>query len=223
MKPNILIVEDQKDIRELLSFYLLKEGFSVEMASNGQVALDKVGEVFFDLIIVDVMMPIMDGITFVKELKNFRDIPVIMLTAKQENKDILDGFALGVDDYMTKPFDPQELIARVRAILKRCSVNTSNIITIGNLLFDSDKCELRYYDEQIHLPLKQFELLFELAKKPNQIFSRELLLEKIWGMSYEGFDRTVDVHIKRIRENLQSIPEIKIITHRGLGYKLEVK
>ena len=145
-----------------------------------------------------------------------------MLTAKGESKDKLKGFDLGVDDYVTKPFDPDELMARIRTILKRYSINSQNIITIGDVTFDGDKCEIVYKEKVIHLPLKQFELVFELAKKPNHIFSREQLIERIWGMGYDGFDRTVDVHIKRIRENLGFIPDFEIVTVRGLGYKLKV-
>ena len=169
------------------------------------------------------MMPVMDGFELVENLKEFKDVPVIMLTAKGESKDKLRGFSVGADDYVVKPFDPTELMARVRAVLKRYSVNTSNIIKLNEVEFDGEKYEIRYKDEMIHLPLKQFELVFELAKHPEQIFSREQLIEKIWGMDYDGFDRTVDVHIKRIRENLGHLPGFKVVTVRGLGYKVEVE
>jgi DNA-binding response OmpR family regulator len=222
MKARILVVDDEKDIRELISFYLLKEGFDVLEASNGEEALEIFENEYIDLGVIDVMMPVMDGFELVEEVKSFKDVPMIMLTAKAESKDKLRGFSVGVDDYVIKPFDPSELIARVKAILKRYSINASNSIQIHDVEFDGDKYEIRYNGESIHLPLKQFELVFELVKNPNQIFSREQLIEKIWGMDYDGFDRTVDVHIKRIRENLGHLPGFKVVTVRGLGYKVEV-
>ncbi len=223
MKSKILVVDDEEDIRVLIGFYLEKEGFEMIEASDGAEALKKVENEYIDLAIVDVMMPVMDGFTFVEEMKEFKDIPVIMLTAKSQSADKLRGFSLGIDDYVTKPFDADELMARVKTILKRYSINASNIITIHDVIFDGDKYEIRYKDEKIHLPLKQFELVFELAKNPNQIFTREQLIEKIWGMDYDGFDRTVDVHVKRVRENLGHLPGFKVVTVRGLGYKIEVE
>lgn len=223
MKSKILIVDDEEHIRELIRFYLDKEGFSVLEAENGETALELVENEYVDLAIVDIMMPVMNGFDFVEEMKEFKDIPVIMLTAKSQSADKLRGFSLGIDDYVTKPFDPEELLARVKTILKRYSINSQNIIQINDVVFDGDKYEIRYLDQTIHLPLKQFELVFELAKNPNQIFTREQLIEKIWGMDYGGFDRTVDVHIKRIRENLGHLPGFKVVTVRGLGYKIEVE
>jgi DNA-binding response OmpR family regulator len=222
MKSRILVVDDEEHIRELIRFYLDKEGFSMIEAKNGEEALEKVENEYVDLAIVDVMMPVMDGFDFVEAMREFKDIPVIMLTAKSQSADKLRGFSLGIDDYVTKPFDPDELMARIKTILKRYSINSQNIIKIHDIVFDGDKYEIRYKDEIIHLPLKQFELAFELAKSPNQIFTREQLIEKIWGMDYDGFDRTVDVHIKRIRENLGHLPGFKVVTVRGLGYKIEV-
>lgn len=223
MKSKILVVDDEEPIRELVRFYIEKEGLEMIEASDGVEALEKFENDYCDLAIVDVMMPRMDGWELVSEMKDIRDIPVIMLTAMGETNDKLKGFDLGVDDYVVKPFDPDELMARVKTILKRYSINSQNIIKIGQTTFDGDKCEINYKDQSIHLPLKQFELVFELAKKPNHIFSREQLIEKIWGMDYDGFDRTVDVHIKRIRENLGFIDDFKVVTVRGLGYKLESK
>ena len=220
MKSKILIVDDEEHIRELIRFYLDKEGFSVVQAASGEEALHLLENEYIDLAIVDIMMPVMDGFQLVEEMK---DIPVIMLTAKSQSADKLRGFSLGIDDYVTKPFDPDELLARVKTILKRYSINSQNIVTLHDVVFDGDKYEIRYKDQTIHLPLKQFELAFELAKNPNQIFTREQLIEKIWGMDYDGFDRTVDVHIKRIRENLGHLPGFKVVTVRGLGYKIEVE
>ncbi len=223
MKSKIMVVDDEMHIRELVRFYLDKAGFDTIEAANAEEALDIVENQYIDLAVVDIMMPGMDGFELVEQMRQYREFPVIMLTAKSQSKDKLRGFSLGIDDYVTKPFDPDELMARVKTILKRYSINSSNVVKIGDVIFDGDKYEVRYQDQIIHLPLKQFELAFELAKSPNQIFTREQLIEKIWGMDYDGFDRTVDVHIKRIRENLGHLPGFKVVTVRGLGYKIEVE
>lgn len=223
MKSKIMVVDDEMHIRELVRFYLDKAGFDTIEAANAEEALDIVENQYIDLAVVDIMMPGMDGFELVEQMRQYREFPVIMLTAKSQSKDKLRGFSLGIDDYVTKPFDPDELMARVKTILKRYSINSSNVVKIGDVIFDGDKYEVRYQDQIIHLPLKQFELAFELAKNPNQIFTREQLIEKIWGMDYDGFDRTVDVHIKRIRENLGYLPGFKVVTVRGLGYKIEVE
>ena len=223
MKSKIMVVDDEMHIRELVRFYLDKAGFDTIEAANAEEALDIVENQYIDLAVVDIMMPGMDGFELVEQMRQYRELPVIMLTAKSQSKDKLRGFSLGIDDYVTKPFDPDELMARVKTILKRYSINSSNVVKIGDVIFDGDKYEVRYQDQIIHLPLKQFELAFELAKNPNQIFTREQLIEKIWGMDYDGFDRTVDVHIKRIRENLGHLPGFKVVTVRGLGYKIEVE
>lgn len=223
MKSKIMVVDDEMHIRELVRFYLDKAGFDTIEAANAEEALDIVENQYIDLAVVDIMMPGMDGFELVEQMRQYREFPVIMLTAKSQSKDKLRGFSLGIDDYVTKPFDPDELMARVKTILKRYSINSSSVVKIGDVIFDGDKYEVRYQDQIIHLPLKQFELAFELAKNPNQIFTREQLIEKIWGMDYDGFDRTVDVHIKRIRENLGHLPGFKVVTVRGLGYKIEVE
>lgn len=223
MKSKIMVVDDEMHIRELVRFYFDKAGFDTIEAANAEEALDIVENQYIDLAVVDIMMPGMDGFELVEQMRQYREFPVIMLTAKSQSKDKLRGFSLGIDDYVTKPFDPDELMARVKTILKRYSINSSNVVKIGDVIFDGDKYEVRYQDQIIHLPLKQFELAFELAKNPNQIFTREQLIEKIWGMDYDGFDRTVDVHIKRIRENLGHLPGFKVVTVRGLGYKIEVE
>ena len=223
MKSKIMVVDDEMHIRELVRFYLDKAGFDTIEAANAEEALEIVENQYIDLAVVDIMMPGMDGFELVEQMRQYREFPVIMLTAKSQSKDKLRGFSLGIDDYVTKPFDPDELMARVKTILKRYSINSSNVVKIGDVIFDGDKYEVRYQNQIIHLPLKQFELAFELAKNPNQIFTREQLIEKIWGMDYDGFDRTVDVHIKRIRENLGHLPGFKVVTVRGLGYKIEVE
>ena len=223
MKINILIVEDEKEIREGVSEYLSEVGYNIISAEDGLQAIELFENNKIDLVILDIMLPKANGFVVLNKIRQESNVPVIMLTAKGESKDKLRGFSVGADDYVVKPFDPTELMARVRAVLKRYSVNTSNIIKLNEVEFDGDKYEIRYQSEIIHLPLKQFELVFELAKHPDQIFSREQLIEKIWGMDYDGFDRTVDVHIKRIRENLGHLPGFKVVTVRGLGYKVEVE
>ena len=223
MKSKIMVVDDEMHIRELVRFYLDKAGFDTIEAANAEEALDIVENQYIDLAVVDIMMPGMDGFELVEQMRQFREFPVFMLTAISQSIDMLRGFSLGIDDYVTKPFDPDELMARVKTILKRYSINSSNVVKIGDVIFDGDKYEVRYQDQIINLPFIQFELAFELAKNPNQIFTREQLIEKIWGLDYDGFDRTVDVHIKRIRENLGHLPGFKVVTVRGLGYKIEVE
>ncbi len=223
MKLNVLVVDDEQAILELVGYHLNKAGYEVFKASHGNQALDIIENQRIDFAIIDIMMPIMNGFDLVREIKFFKeDLPILMLTAKSSSVDKLKGFELGIDDYLTKPFEPLELLARIQAILKRYQINQEQRILIKDTLFDGASATIKYHDQVFQLPLKQFQLAFLLASKPNQIFTREQIIESIWGMDYEGFDRTVDVHIKRIRENLSSIPDFKIITMRGLGYKLEV-
>lgn len=223
MKVNVLVVDDEQAIVELVSYHLNKAGYQVFQASHGNQALDIVENNRIDFAIIDIMMPIMNGFELVREIKYFKDnLPILMLSAKSAAVDKLKGFELGVDDYLTKPFEPLELLARIQAILKRYQINQEQIIQIHDTVFDGQSATIKYHEEVYQLPLKQFQLAFLLASKPNQIFTREQIIETIWGMDYDGFDRTVDVHIKRIRENLAAIPDFKIVTMRGLGYKLEV-
>ena len=223
MGTKILVVDDDRNICELLKLYLENDGYTVFVANDGQEAVEMFQSKAPELVLLDIMLPKMDGWQVCREIRKTSNTPIIMLTAKGETFDKVLGLELGADDYVTKPFDPDELMARVKTILKRYSINSSNVVKIGDVIFDGDKYEVRYQDQIIHLPLKQFELAFELAKNPNQIFTREQLIEKIWGMDYDGFDRTVDVHIKRIRENLGHLPGFKVVTVRGLGYKIEVE
>ncbi len=222
-KNKVLIVDDEANICELIRLYVEKEGYNAIIATDGAKAVEKFMQEKPDMVLLDIMLPVKDGWQVCREIRAVNDTPIIMLTAKGESKDKLRGFSSGVDDYVVKPFDPNELMARVKAIMKRYDINTSHIVRLNEVELDGDKYEIRYKDECIHLPLKQFELLFELAKHPNQIFSREQLIEKIWGMDYDGFDRTVDVHIKRIRENIGHLPGFNVVTVRGLGYKVEVE
>jgi two-component system OmpR family response regulator len=174
-----------------------------------------------DLAVIDVMMPRMDGGELCQEIRREWDIPVLMVTAKGESSDKIKGFTLGTDDYLVKPFDPLELVMRVKALFKRYQIASSQTIALGNLRLDARKMEALINGEHISLPRKEFELLFKLASYPGQIFTRSQLIEQIWGIDYEGYDRTVDVHIKRLRERLSPYDlSFRIDTVRGLGYRL---
>ena len=223
MNDLIMIVEDDPYISHFLQMSFEQEGYRILMTSQGHEALSLFYSHQPDIVILDLGLPDMDGLEIIEEIRKISAKPIIVVSARLEEQEKIKALDLGANDYVVKPFDPTELMARVRAVLKRYSVNTSNIIKLNDVEFDGEKYEIRYLDETIHLPLKQFELVFELAKHPDQIFSREQLIEKIWGMDYDGFDRTVDVHIKRIRENLGHLPGFKVVTVRGLGYKVEVE
>lgn len=220
---EILIVDDDEKILQLVNIHLSREGYNVIKASNGIEALDLIEDDLPDLAIVDVMMPEMDGFTLTKELRTM-DIPVLLLTAKGELADKEKGFLAGSDDYVVKPFEPKELLFRIRAILRRYDKSTDSIIHIGSLIINRQSYEVSVGKKTLLLPLKEFELLSVLASRVNQVFTRELLIDRVWGMNYEGDDQTLNVHIKRLREKFRSIaPDIKITTIRGVGYKLEVE
>lgn len=221
---RIMVVDDDADIRELIRVYLAREGLTVMQASNGQEALSMLETTPADLVVLDIMMPLMDGWELCRELRaQYIDLPLLMVTAKSESVHKVKGFQLGTDDYLVKPFDPVELVMRVKALLKRYRINASQTITLGNVIIDRTAFEVRIQDQRLALPLKEFELLYKLASYPAQIFTRTQLIEQIWGMDYEGDDRTVDVHIKRLRERFESLTEeFRITTIRGLGYRLEV-
>ncbi len=219
---NVLVVDDDDHIRELISIFLSGEGYSVIEAENGEKALTLLESNQIQIAVVDVMMPEVDGYEFTKELKRFYDIPVLMVTAKGESQDKLKGFDLGVDDYVVKPFDPLEMVARVKALLRRYQILVDKNLHVGNLIINQIKYEIAVDEHSIMLPLKEFELLFKLASQGGRIFTRNDLIEQIWGLDYEGDERTVDVHIKRVRERLREInATVEIVTVRGLGYKLE--
>lgn len=220
---KILVVDDDPHFRELVKIVLRKEGFAVHEAADGLDALSKLETVKADLAILDVMMPNMDGFELCRELREGYDIPLLMLTAKGETSEKVKGFQLGTDDYLVKPFEPMELVARVKALLKRYQIIASQNVQIGKLVMNQKNYEVTSGDEKITLPLKEFELLFKLAGQPGRTFSRDMLIEDIWGYDFEGNERTLDVHINRLR---QRFPEgkstFKITTIRGLGYRLEV-
>ncbi|GAA3649496.1 response regulator transcription factor [Asaccharospora irregularis] len=220
---TILVADDDKNIRELISVVLKNENFNIKKASNGQQAIDIIENEKIDLAIVDIMMPIKDGYTLTKEIRECCDIPILMVTAKRESYDKLKGFELGIDDYMVKPFDVLELLARVKAMLRRCKMFSSDILNIGDLELNHSEYSLKIKGENVNLASKEFQVLFKMSNFPGKIFTRNELIENIWGIDYMGDNRTVDVHIKRLREKLQkSRSNISINTVRGLGYKLEV-
>ncbi|MEH7109312.1 response regulator transcription factor [Bacillus sp. JJ1764] len=221
---KLLLVDDDENIRELVLLFLKKEGFEVYEASDGVEALKVLEKMKADLAIIDIMMPNMDGWELCRELREFQDIPILMLTAKGETSQKIKGFNLGADDYLVKPFDPLELVVRVKALLKRYKIAVSQTIIIGDFQLDRKTHEIFYRNQKCTIPLKEFELLFKLASYPGKTFSRESLIEDIWGYDYEGDERTVDVHIKRVRERFSEteVP-FRIQTVRGLGYRLEEK
>lgn len=230
---KILLVEDEDNIARLISHNLQKEGFQVEREISGKKALYKLNCVKFDLVILDIMLPELDGLEVLKYIRNNiteRHVPVIMLTAKSEELDKVLGLEMGADDYVTKPFSPRELSARVKAQLRgRTGVNASNnnfdIITVDKLMINIKKHRVTINGEDIDLTPKEFELLVLLAKHPGQVFSRDNLLDRIWGYDFPGGTRTVDVHVRYLRRKLiqMGASENLIETIRGLGYRLKEK
>ena len=216
---KIIVVDDDAKIVNLISIHLSRIGYSVLKASNGEEALQIIEDVHPDLAVVDVMMPKMDGYTLTKHLREM-GIPVLLLTAKGELADKEKGFLAGSDDYVVKPFEPKELIFRIQAILRRYDKSADQMIQVGSLIINKQNYEVEIGEKTLYLPLKEFELLYVLASKVNHVFTREFLIERVWGIDYEGDDQTLNVHIKRIREKLPS--DVNITTVRGVGYKLEV-
>ncbi|MED0716153.1 response regulator transcription factor [Aeribacillus composti] len=223
---KILIVDDDPHIRKLIRVILSEEGFTILEAEDGKDALSLLDSKKVDLIILDIMMPNMDGWDLCENIRTYYSdsLPILMLTAKGETAQKVKGFNLGADDYLVKPFHPAELLARIKALLKRYQIIISNKVNIGD--FELDRSTYQVFDgrNEITLPLKEFELLYKLVAHPGKTFSREQLIEDIWGYDYEGDERTVDVHIKRLRQRFsdENCP-FKITTIRGLGYRLEVK
>lgn len=219
----IMIVDDDPYIRELVRVFMLKEGFDVIEASDGADALKQLETVQVDMVIMDIMMPNMDGWELCKELREHYDIPLLMLTAKGETSQKVKGFELGTDDYLVKPFEPVELAMRVKALLKRYKIASSQRVQVGDLSMNRKTYEVTVGSESVTLPLKEFELLYKLASYPGKTFSRDQLIEQIWGFDYEGNERTVDVHINRLRERFpEERHAFRIATIRGLGYRMEV-
>ncbi|MET1249879.1 response regulator transcription factor [Sporolactobacillus sp. STCC-11] len=219
---KILVVDDDPHIRELVTVFLENENLPCLEAANGVQALKKLEQESVGLIILDIMMPEMDGWTFCQEVRRSSQTPILMLTAKGETMQKVKGFELGADDYLVKPFEPIELVMRVKALLKRYQVSISQTIHVGNLNLDRKSYTIFNGKESIMIPMKEFELLFMLAGTPGRTFTRDDLIENIWGYDYEGDERTVDVHVKRFRERFDAdICRFEIKTVRGIGYRLE--
>jgi len=221
---KILVVDDDEYIRELVCTLLRNEGHSIIEAADGREALGKLGKEKIDLCVLDVMMPNMDGFEFCKTArKYYANLPILMLTAKNDLSQKIKGFDLGCDDYLTKPFEGAELIVRVRALLKRYNIDTSEEITIGKVTMNKSSYNVSVNDDKFDIPMKEFELLYKLGNSPGKTLTRDYLLEDIWGYDFEGNERTLDVHVNRIRERFPADEYgFKITTVRGLGYRLEV-
>lgn len=221
---KILVVEDDKNLRKLIKTCLNKNGYVTFEATNGIEALDVIDKNYVDLIISDIMMKEMDGYELTKELREANyDIPILLITAKSDIEDKREGFLLGADDYMVKPIDIEEMLLRVKVLLRRAKVANEKKIEIGNFVIDYKQLSVKYEDTEYQLTQKEFYLLYKFISTPNVIFTRQELMEEIWGLDSESDFRTVDVHIKRIREKLERINEFEIVTIRGIGYKLILK
>lgn len=221
MEKLLYVVDDDHNIAELIQLYFEKEGYRVRTFSSGTEALIAVKKEAPLLMVLDIMMPVMDGFEVLKEVRRMSKLPVIMLTAKGETFDKVLGLELGADDYLVKPFEPKELLARVKAVLRRTNdkEDPENVILLPHLTIDLDEFQVVYHGEIIQLPPKELELLTYLVKHPNRVFTREQLLDQIWGFDYYGDTRTVDVHIKRLREKFAQEDPWEIKTVWGVGYK----
>lgn len=228
MKTKILLVDDDPNIRQLVNLYLEKEGFEVEMADRGDTAVEKFKTFAPNLILLDLMLPGMDGWQVCREVRKTSNVPIIMLTAKDETFDKVLGLELGADDYMVKPFDTKELVARIKAVLRRfqnTDAPASKELSFPGLTINIGQYTVTYMGRELEMPPKELELLYFLASHPGMVFTREQLLEQVWGYDYFGDSRTVDVHVKRLREKLTDGEKMgwQIKTVWGVGYKFEVK
>ncbi|WP_055070482.1 response regulator transcription factor [Clostridium massiliamazoniense] len=217
---KILIVEDNNKLRKLIDVYLSHNGYKTYNATDGLEALNIINNSMIDLVICDIMMPNMDGFELIEELREiYSNLPILIVTAKEAKEDKILGFKLGIDDYMVKPIDLEELLMRVKALLRRANINNEHKLTIGDVVLDYDKLTVTRGDEQIELPQKEFYLLYKLLSYPNKIFTRIQLMDEIWGMDVKSDEQTVNVHISRLREKFSHYNEFDIVTVRGLGYK----
>ena len=229
-KQKILIVDDDGNIAELVSLYLTKECFDTKIANDGEAALSAVKSYMPDLVLLDIMLPVIDGYEVLREIRKSSSLPVILLSAKGETFDKVLGLELGADDYMMKPFDPKEMVARVKAVLRRFTTEKTassdeglpkEFVSFPGLFINQTDYSVTYNGNRIEMPPKELELLYFLASHTNQVFTREQLLDHIWSYDYIGDTRTVDVHIKRLREKFKNHPDWDIKTVWGIGYKFE--
>lgn len=217
---NILVVEDNLDLREMLCSTLNHNGYQSYGASDGLSALDIIEKNVIDLIICDIMMPKMDGYEFTRAIRGIKNnTPILMVTAKEDYESMQKGFNLGVDDYMVKPINIKEMLLRINALLRRAKINAERKIVIGNTILDNDSMTITVKNETIILPLKEFNLLYKLLSYPNKIFTRQQIMDEIWGLDSDSDDRTINTHINRLREKFIDNEDFEIITIRGLGYK----
>lgn len=218
---NILVVEDDKHTRKLFETILKKEGYVVFTAEDGVKAMEVLDTHYINLIVLDIMMPNMNGYEFAKELRDSNSIiPILMATAKQLPQDKKKGFIVGTDDYMTKPIDTEEMLLRIKALLRRSQIVDSKKITIGKVILDYENLTVARENEKQTLPQKEFYLLYKLLSYPDRVFTRIQLMDEIWGMETESSDTTINVHINRLRKRFDSYPEFDIVSVRGLGYKV---
>lgn len=217
---NILVAEDNADMRELFCTVLSDSGYRCIPAADGLEALEIMDKNYIDLIVADIMMPGMDGYELTKTLRDSKcEIPVLMVTAKDQFEDMQRGFRAGTDDYMVKPINVRELVLRVEALLRRAKISSDKKITVGSTVLDYDALTVTIHGEETTLPQKEFYLLYKLLSYPNKIFTRSQLMDEIWGMFSESDERTVNTHINRLRERFADCSDFEIVTVRGLGYK----
>jgi len=220
---RILVVEDDAHIRKLMCTVLKAHGFETLQAKDGLVALDVMEKEHIDLVVLDLMMPNMDGYEFTKQLRSVGEtLPILMVTAKQEQTDKNKGFLAGTDDYMTKPVDEDELILRIKALLRRSKIAGERQIEVGDAVLNYDTLTVSKKEESLTLPQKEFLLLFKLLSYPGVIFTRMQLMDEIWGLEHDAGDHTLNVHINRLRDRFQNWQEFEIITVRGVGYKVVI-
>lgn len=227
MAKKVLVVEDDSNIAELLRLYLEKDGFDVFLAADGGEGIRRAQELQPDLILLDIMLPVVDGWVVCSEVRKTSKVPIIMLTAKGETFDKISGLEMGADDYVTKPFEVKELMARIHAVMRRSEPEATphtaeKRLTFDKLVIDLDSYELVVDGKRVEAPPKEMELLYHLASSPNRVFTRNQLLDEVWGFDYFGDSRTVDVHIKRLREKLEGVSDKwSLKTVWGVGYKFE--
>ncbi|MCL2569087.1 MAG: response regulator transcription factor [Oscillospiraceae bacterium] len=226
MVGKVLVIEDDRNIAELLRLYLEKEGFLVQIAADGAVGVTEAATFKPNIVILDIMLPTLDGFGVCREIRRTSHVPIIMLTAKGETFDKVTGLELGADDYMVKPFEPKELIARIHAVMRRYGEHPEDLekrLSFDKLLINLDSYELLVDGHKIDTPPKELELLYHLAASPNRVYTRNQLLDEVWGFDYFGDSRTVDVHVKRLREKLEGVStQWNLKTVWGVGYKFEV-